>query len=187
MFPSAVGQVFYWCLIVFQCYGNVCNWTLKLVWPRMVCFLLNFALCRSLHIRVDWSLQKLLPIFVVWEQKIFLLVILKDELFCSAKVAVFLALVFLIAVDELQQSMASSLLLWPSFSPALLRIVNIQLLDDFWKPIIPFSIFVLSQLSFDVLLRLLCICVLNDNNGACYRTCSLVVLVRLIYAYDDQK
>ena len=34
LFFLSVGPVLDWGLLVFQCYGNVWNWTAKLIWPR---------------------------------------------------------------------------------------------------------------------------------------------------------
>ena len=62
-FFSALFHVLDWSFLL-HFDGKLCNWILKVIWPRMdwfwVFFLLGNGFFRRLHICMDWSLQELL-------------------------------------------------------------------------------------------------------------------------------
>ena len=65
-FFSAVFQVLDWSFLLLHFGGNVCNWTPKVIWPRMDWFcviLLENGFHRWLHIFMDWNLQVLLKCY----------------------------------------------------------------------------------------------------------------------------
>ena len=73
-FFSAVFQVLDWNFLVLHFYGNVCNWILKVIWPRMDWFwgfLLENGFFPWLHICINWNLQELLSCYSYWTIWIF--------------------------------------------------------------------------------------------------------------------
>ena len=88
---SAVFQVLDWSLLVFNFYGNVCNWIPKVIWPRMDWFwgfLLKNGFFRWFHICMDWNLQQLLNCSFFWRHQFFSMFSLSGILVCSSKMLV---------------------------------------------------------------------------------------------------
>ena len=58
-------RFFSWNFLVLQCYGNVCTWLSKKIWPRqgkIWSFLLDYSSFRQLHTQMDWKFARIAQI-----------------------------------------------------------------------------------------------------------------------------
>ena len=87
-FFSAVFHVLDWTFLVLRFHRNVCNWILKVIWPRKdwFCgFLLKTDFFRWLVMCMDWNLQEMFNCYSFFTTSIFLIFSLRGILVCSLK------------------------------------------------------------------------------------------------------
>ena len=78
-FLFSVGQVLGWNFLVLKCYGNVCIWIPKMIWPRMGWF---ESFCQKRPRLVDFlsvltgGCNRSWNVFLFWRNRIFLIVFL---------------------------------------------------------------------------------------------------------------